>query len=533
MIKHSLRIIALLCAVIGPLEAFEPTEDGIYAVFTTSLGEFTAKLFYEEAPITVAHFIRLAEGTLPRLEVSTEPEDALYDNFYNGMYFLHGSSGKIIEEPYFDGLIIDTIAPTYAFKFGFDMGYRMPNEYVPEFIHDRRGLLTTGSLSNWTEPSVDANGSEFFVTLGELPEANGLGSIFGEVVEGMVVIDVIESKGVLIDDNVVSLFPHMTTEPSTEGIIITSVEIVRFGGAAISWNELSLYSPKVSEDDFDETAIHIPESILGKISDNELTQSCVDSEYSRFNGILSEPLFVFRVGNAFESAKRFFYSTDMAEWLDLESYGYQSIDGGPYYQRLSKFFSSYDGTSIYGGIPLHRNEPIYLKVIETLKYPKYDLTGKTLKVSFEGVDDFFEAPFLAYEVTFCSASEIPEPYTYESAYRFLADYKRTDPRDQSNYTGSLKYSAYELPNATNVFLDFYRSNSRGLIVTDDNTYDPVMDQEAFLYFNEGSTSTGTVVVRYYNRGPFAFPEDHPSLLTGRFVLEETQGNRNGQTPLSK
>ena len=39
--------------------------DGLYAVFQTSAGNFTAKLYEKEAPGTVENFVALAQGTKP------------------------------------------------------------------------------------------------------------------------------------------------------------------------------------------------------------------------------------------------------------------------------------------------------------------------------------------------------------------------------------------------------------------------------------------------------------------------------------
>src|SRR5579872_4166810 len=37
--------------------------DGLYAVFSTSEGNFTAKLYEKDTPLSVANFVGLAEGT--------------------------------------------------------------------------------------------------------------------------------------------------------------------------------------------------------------------------------------------------------------------------------------------------------------------------------------------------------------------------------------------------------------------------------------------------------------------------------------
>jgi len=57
-------------------------QDGIYAEFVTSKGNFVAKLFAEKTPLTVANFVDLAEG-------NQDMVDSIYKGkkFYNGLTF--------------------------------------------------------------------------------------------------------------------------------------------------------------------------------------------------------------------------------------------------------------------------------------------------------------------------------------------------------------------------------------------------------------------------------------------------------------
>ena len=64
-------------------------------------------------------------------------------------------------------------------------GYKFPDEIVPALVHDRKGIL---SMAN-SGPAT--NGSQFFVTLKETPWLNGKHTVFGEVVQGIEIVDAI------------------------------------------------------------------------------------------------------------------------------------------------------------------------------------------------------------------------------------------------------------------------------------------------------------------------------------------------------
>ena len=57
-------IFAMLLTVPAAFAQEKPKlNPGVYANFETSMGNFTCELFEKDAPITVANFIGLAEGT--------------------------------------------------------------------------------------------------------------------------------------------------------------------------------------------------------------------------------------------------------------------------------------------------------------------------------------------------------------------------------------------------------------------------------------------------------------------------------------
>ncbi len=138
---------------------------GVYAHFATTEGDFTVKLFEDDAPKTVANFIGLAEGTIG----NRKPKP-----FYDGLTFHRVIKGFMIQggDPSGNG----TGGP----------GYKFEDEFTPKRKFTGPGILAMANAG------PNTNGSQFFITLAPTGWLNGKHTIFGEVVEGM---DVIEKIG--------------------------------------------------------------------------------------------------------------------------------------------------------------------------------------------------------------------------------------------------------------------------------------------------------------------------------------------------
>jgi peptidyl-prolyl cis-trans isomerase A (cyclophilin A) len=188
-------------------------QDGIFADFVTSHGNFTCQLFHDRAPRTVANFVGLATGerswlNLPRGEVARTP-------FFDGLTFHRVVSGFVIQggSPKGDG----TDGPGYTFRDEFDSTLR----------HSKAGIL---SMAN---SGPNSNGSQFFITLAATPFLDDVHSVFGEVTGGMDVVNVIVS--VPVDSN---------SKPITP-VIIQKVTIRRVGAAAQAFDVASQGLPVV------------------------------------------------------------------------------------------------------------------------------------------------------------------------------------------------------------------------------------------------------------------------------------------------
>src|SRR6188508_346820 len=144
----------------------------LHAHFTTSEGNFTIRLLESEAPNTVANFVGLAEGTKEWSDPKT---------------------GQKVKRPFYDGLIFHRIIADFMIQGGDPLGtgtggpgYKFADEFSPKLRHSRAGLL---SMAN---AGPNSNGSQFFITLAATPWLDNKHSIFGEVVEGM---DVVQKIG--------------------------------------------------------------------------------------------------------------------------------------------------------------------------------------------------------------------------------------------------------------------------------------------------------------------------------------------------
>jgi len=139
--------------------AVEPT--GPTAVLDTSMGRITCRLFDKQAPITVANFIGLAEGTKPW----TDPV----------------SKQKMTGKPFYNGTTFHRVIPEFMIQGGDptatgtgDPGYMFEDELDPNLNFDVPGRLAMANSGPRT------NGSQFFITEVPTTHLNQKHTIFGQ-----------------------------------------------------------------------------------------------------------------------------------------------------------------------------------------------------------------------------------------------------------------------------------------------------------------------------------------------------------------
>jgi peptidyl-prolyl cis-trans isomerase A (cyclophilin A) len=140
----------------------------VYAHFTTSEGNFTARLFDSETPNTVANFTGLADGS----KEWTDPR-----------------SGRKVKQPYFNGTVFHRVIDGFMIQGGDPLGqgtggpgYTFADEFHPKLKHDKAGIL---SMAN---RGPNTNGGQFFITLAATPWLDNKHSVFGEITDGMDVV---------------------------------------------------------------------------------------------------------------------------------------------------------------------------------------------------------------------------------------------------------------------------------------------------------------------------------------------------------
>ncbi|MFA7448611.1 MAG: peptidylprolyl isomerase [Weeksellaceae bacterium] len=148
-------------------EEYSNLKDGLYAQMETTKGTMTIELFEEEAPLTVANFVGLAEGTKE-------------------------NKAKPLGTPFYDGIVFHRVIKDFMIQGGDPdgkgtggPGYNFEDEFFSDRKHDTKGILSMANAGPGT------NGSQFFITEVPTPWLDGRHTIFGQVIQGLDVIDTI------------------------------------------------------------------------------------------------------------------------------------------------------------------------------------------------------------------------------------------------------------------------------------------------------------------------------------------------------
>ncbi|MBA3915504.1 MAG: peptidylprolyl isomerase [Acidobacteriales bacterium] len=169
-------------------------QPGTYAVFNTSEGTFTCRLFDKEAPKTVQNFVDLAEGKRE---------------------WTHPLSHKTGTTRLYDGTIFHRVIPDFMIQGGdpAGTGFGGPGYQFEDETKGSAHRFDKGGKLAMANSGPNTNGSQFFVTVADTSWLTGKHTIFGEVVDGY---DVVEK---------ISKVPRSRQDKPNKDVVLNSVTI--------------------------------------------------------------------------------------------------------------------------------------------------------------------------------------------------------------------------------------------------------------------------------------------------------------------
>ncbi|MET2985422.1 peptidylprolyl isomerase [Aureibaculum conchae] len=191
-----LFIVTSLLIVSCKQNKYPELKDGLYAEINTDKGTILVQLEYKNAPITVANFVSLAEGTNPYV------------------------AKRFKQKPFYNGLLFHRVVPNYIIQGGDPQGtgaggpgYQFEDEFP---VNENDDLILTHSkkgVVSMANGGFDTNGSQFFITQRPTPNLDGVHSVFGNTIIGQHVVDSIK-----------------------KGDRMNRIEIIRIGDASKKFN---------------------------------------------------------------------------------------------------------------------------------------------------------------------------------------------------------------------------------------------------------------------------------------------------------
>jgi peptidyl-prolyl cis-trans isomerase A (cyclophilin A) len=184
------------------------------AIIDTTAGKLTCTLFPKKAPIGVANFIRLANGTKDWTNPAT--------------------GRKVHGVPLYNGTIFHRVIPDFMIQGGDPMGdgrgdpgYKFKNETSPDLTFDRPGRLA------YANAGPDTNGSQFFITEVPYPSLDGNYTIFGQCDEPSV--ELVKK---------ITRMPRNANDKPDNPPKINKITILHAGGAATTHAPVHHATPK-------------------------------------------------------------------------------------------------------------------------------------------------------------------------------------------------------------------------------------------------------------------------------------------------
>ena len=200
-------LVVCLSIIYSCSSPYPDLDEGLYAEFETSKGNFVTELYFEDVPMTVGNFVALTEGIHPLTEKRYQ-DRRLYDSL-----IFH----RVIKDFMIQGG--DPRGTGYG-----GPGFKFPDEINDELSHDSKGTLSMANMG------PNSNGSQFFITLKPTPFLDGDHSVFGQVVLNQSVVDSIGE----VETN--------EAERPVEKVYINKVNILRKGQKAEDYDAVQAFT---------------------------------------------------------------------------------------------------------------------------------------------------------------------------------------------------------------------------------------------------------------------------------------------------
>ncbi len=135
------------------------------AVIHTNKGDITCELNYEKAPLSVTNFIQLAKA-----------------GFYNGLTFHRVVPHFVVQGGDPDGTGAGGPGYTVAAEIG---------------LSHQKGALAWARQGDQVNPKKRSSGSQFYITLENVPHLDGEYTVFGKTISGMEVVQKIKQGDII------------------------------------------------------------------------------------------------------------------------------------------------------------------------------------------------------------------------------------------------------------------------------------------------------------------------------------------------
>ncbi|GAB4203566.1 MAG: hypothetical protein OHK0013_17790 [Sandaracinaceae bacterium] len=157
------------------VDTMVPGTGELRAIFKTSAGDITVKLYEQQCPRTVANFVALALGKVEWTDPKTRQKTS---------------------RPLYSGTVFHRVIPEFMIQGGDPLGtgtggpgWRFADEIHPDLRHTGPGVLSMANAGPGT------NGSQFFLCEVATPWLDGKHAVFGQTVAGVELIAKIARAG--------------------------------------------------------------------------------------------------------------------------------------------------------------------------------------------------------------------------------------------------------------------------------------------------------------------------------------------------